>query len=451
MKVAQFAASVSEKMAYMHGEKSLEGAIVGMGQTFVGSNNISYFKKKGNLGTRSMLGKDASSGRYIFVAPDVFIPLIYKKEDQNILNIIVDEGQDIEPVTLLPIIPMHLINGVCGIGTGSSSYIPAHNPLDIVYWLESKIKGLPLPTLVPWYRGFNGEIEIKRRTKKLETESEDEEEEDEDEHFVDENTKVSMFTYGAFEEEKQGRSKTKIVVTELPIGRSIDSYDIFLKRMREEKLITKYDDYSTAEVPRFEIYGLKNPSIRKLKLSKTYGMSNMVLLDDKNRPVKYNNAEAILETFYSIRLAYYQKRKDYILSNIDAQIELLNAKIKFISSVLKGIKMMQENNKLTIEEINESGGIFTFGKNKKNIAVQMERCGFDVELLKKISLYSLTEEEVQASKDEITKLEEERKEKENTKIEKFWLNDLEDFIKVYCKQYKCKYEPPKKITLNIIN
>ena len=215
MKVAQFAASVSEKMAYMHGEKSLEGAIVGLAQDFVGARNMPEFQKKGEFGTRSMMGKDAASSRYIFTCPEVYFPYIYRKEDIPILDIIIDEGQEIEPVTLLPIIPTHLINGVCGIGTGSSTFIPGHNPLDIVYWLECKIKDLPLPELVPWYRGFTGEIEIKSKTKKKIDESdetEDEDEEEKDEHFVDRNTKVSMFSYGRFEVEKQGRIKTKVII-----------------------------------------------------------------------------------------------------------------------------------------------------------------------------------------------------------------------------------------------
>ena len=454
MKVAQFAASVSEKMAYMHGEKSLEGAIVGMGQNFVGANNIAYFRKKGNFGTRSMLGKDASSGRYIFAAPELFVPLIYKKEDEQILNIIVDEGQDIEPVTLLPILPMHLINGVCGIGTGSSSYIPPHNPLDVCFWLECKIKGISLPTLKPWFRGFNGKIEMKLRMKKANSESEEsveediynnpeEEEPDKDENFVDENTKISMATYGVYEE--QGNTRKKITITELPIGRSIDKYEIMLKKMRENKIITKYDDYSTAEVPKFEIYGMKNPSLKKLKLVKTYGMSNMVLLDNNNRPVKYRNAEDIMETFYSIRLAYYDKRKQHILNSIQETIGLLNMKIKFILAVLKGIQMIQENPKISLEDLNAAGAILTIGKNKKSIATQMSNCGFDEELLKKISLYNLTEEEINKAKDEITNLEVEYKIKLETGAEQFWLDDISEFIKVYCKHYKCSYESPKKL------
>ena len=52
IKVAQFSGSVSEISCYHHGESSLNGAIVGMAQNFVGSNNINLLEPKGQFGTR---------------------------------------------------------------------------------------------------------------------------------------------------------------------------------------------------------------------------------------------------------------------------------------------------------------------------------------------------------------------------------------------------------------
>jgi len=313
IKVAQFASSVADKMNYGHGEQSLSGAIVGMAQNFVGSNNMPYLMRDGEFGTRSKLGHDSAAPRYIFTRQEWWIPLVFKKEDNFILTMAVEEGEEVEPVSLLPILPMHLINGVLGIATGHSTFIPPHNPLDICYWLESKIKNIPSPQIIPWFRGFNGDVTIKQK-KRTNDDSEtdlEEDEEDKDEVEIDENTKFTLVTTGNFEIESK-----KIIVNELPIGRGIHKYKEYLDRLREEKIIKKYDNYSTTDKPIFEIYGMKNPSLRKLKLLKSYGMSNMVLIDDNDKPVKYNNAEEILETFYHIRLSYYQKRKEYIISNI---------------------------------------------------------------------------------------------------------------------------------------
>lgn len=445
-KVAQFAASISASLNYHHGEKSLEGAIVALAQNFVGSNNLPYLERNGQFGTRSMLGKDASAGRYIFTKPEFWIPLVFKSIDNHILDQIVEEGQKIEPVTLLPILPMHLINGVNGIGSGFSSTILSYNPIDICYWIESKIKGLMLPELIPWYRDFEGFIEVKERKKKVNNDSsetdkeDDEDEEDKDEVNIDKHTKYSMISKGVYE--IQG--KRKVIITELPVGRGINKYKTYLDKFREDKIISKYDDYSTPDKPHFEIYGMKNPSSKNLKLTKSYGMSNMVLLDNDNKPVKYESVNDILETFYTIRLGYYQKRKDYILKNIEEEIKILNGKIKFILAVIKGYEMIQENPKITIEEVNKFGGILAVKRSKKEVMMQMEKCGFDPELLKKISLYNLTEEEIESLRNEILKLETERKIKEETKIEQFWLDDLQEFLKAYCKHYKCEYTSPEK-------
>ena len=67
VKVAQLAGFVSDKAEYHHGEMSLQQAIVGMAQNFVGSNNINILKPNGQFGTRlSGNGKDSASARYIF-------------------------------------------------------------------------------------------------------------------------------------------------------------------------------------------------------------------------------------------------------------------------------------------------------------------------------------------------------------------------------------------------
>jgi DNA topoisomerase II len=53
IKVAQFSGYVSEHSCYHHGEASLNGAIVGMAQNFVGSNNINLLIPSGQFGTQA--------------------------------------------------------------------------------------------------------------------------------------------------------------------------------------------------------------------------------------------------------------------------------------------------------------------------------------------------------------------------------------------------------------
>jgi hypothetical protein len=115
---------------------------------------------------------------------------ILRKEDRPILVHREDEGESVEPVTYWPVIPMILVNGSKGIGTGYSTFIPSHNPLVVIAWVKARLRGAPLPALVPWFRGFTGETRVVERRARgstaddeegelLPTEDPDEEEEEE--------------------------------------------------------------------------------------------------------------------------------------------------------------------------------------------------------------------------------------------------------------------------------
>ncbi|KAG0145091.1 hypothetical protein CROQUDRAFT_46335 [Cronartium quercuum f. sp. fusiforme G11] len=67
----------------------------------------------------------------------------------------------IEPEWYIPILPMVLVNGSSGIGTGWSSDIPNYNPMDPVENLRHKLNDEPLEPIHPWFRGFKGEFNIK--------------------------------------------------------------------------------------------------------------------------------------------------------------------------------------------------------------------------------------------------------------------------------------------------
>ena len=214
--------------------------------------------------------------------------------------------------------------------------------------------------------------------------------------------------------------------------------------MVDKKLITKFYNNSDDEKVDFEIYGMKNPSLKKLGLVRGFGLSNMVLLDNNEKPIKFEDANELIETFYHLRLAYYVKRKENMIKEIGDRVEILNEKIKFILAVIAGNEILKTKPKITIEEAIKENVILVMGKNKKEIKEQMDQLGFDPDLLKSVTLYHCTEEEVQKSKDEISGLEQDKEIKENTEPEDFWLEDIELFTKAYCKHYKCKYVSPKK-------
>ena len=132
VKVAQLAGSVGEKSAYHHGEASLMGTIIGLAQNYVGSNNINLLEPIGQFGTRLAGGKDHASPRYIFTKMSPLTRLIFNVNDDPLLKYLSEDNQRIEPEWYMPILPMVLVNGAEGIGTGWSTKIYNYNPREIV-------------------------------------------------------------------------------------------------------------------------------------------------------------------------------------------------------------------------------------------------------------------------------------------------------------------------------
>jgi DNA topoisomerase-2 len=158
VKVAQLTGYIAEHSAYHHGEVSLQMTIVNMAQSFVGSNNVNLLTPSGQFGTRSMGGKDSASPRYIFTKLEPITRLIFHPDDDSLLTYLTDDGMTIEPEYYVPVIPMVLVNGADGIGTGWSTNIPNYNPREIITNIRRMIGGEEPHPMVPYYHGFTGEV-----------------------------------------------------------------------------------------------------------------------------------------------------------------------------------------------------------------------------------------------------------------------------------------------------
>lgn len=117
-KVATLVGYVSQHSAYHHGEQSLMMTIVNLAQDYVGSNNINLLMPNGQYGTRDQGGKDHASPRYIFTELAPITRTVFNQHDDALLNFLQDDNMPIEPEYYVPILPMILINGAEGIGTG---------------------------------------------------------------------------------------------------------------------------------------------------------------------------------------------------------------------------------------------------------------------------------------------------------------------------------------------
>ena len=351
IKVAQLSGYVSAETGYHHGEASLQGAIIGMAQNFVGTNNINLLFPDGNFGSRLQAGKDAASARYIFTKLSNITQKLFNEYDSPLLNYLDDDGTSIEPEWFLPIIPMVLVNGCEGIGTGYSTFIPSYNPKDIVANLIKMIDDdsfTPL-SMKPYFKGFNG--------------------------IVEEISAGNYVTKGKWEK----LSDTQIKITEVPVGTGITTYKEFLETFIENSLKKNDKDKSKTKKKKFELKDVQNKTRdenddicfivefkneddlsvliksgtleKELKLVKPFNTNNMYLFNENLILTKYNNPQDILLDFYDIRIDYYQRRKDYITKKLKREYVLLDAKARFIKEYIEGNLQINKKSKEFIENL----------------------------------------------------------------------------------------------------
>ena len=357
IKVAQFSGYVSEHSAYHHGEASLNAAIVGMAQNFVGSNNINLLEPNGQFGTRGAGGRDSASERYIFTQLNKLTRLIFRQEDDAVLSYIDDDGQMVEPVYYAPAIPMILVNGSKGIGTGFSTDVMPHNPLQIISYIRAMLKDCgsgtaDRPVIEPYFKGFKGTV------KNISSEA-----------------SPKYLINGTYEI----IADRKVRITELPIGTWTDDYKEFLEKLMEVPaaaaaasasdkdkgkdkaaggagvpILKEYTDMSTDSV--VDITVTFHPSYphtpkdlqavvvdadagtnkleKLLGLFTTQSTTNMNLFDAREKLRKYANIYDIIEDYYVERLSLYAKRKASMLAQLANELRVLTNRARYIQEVL---------------------------------------------------------------------------------------------------------------------
>lgn len=356
IKVAQLAAYISEVSAYHHGETSLQEAIIKMAQTYVGSNNINLLKPNGQFGTRINGGKDAASPRYIFTVLSSLAKSIFREEDLPILRYLNDDGVVVEPEYYIPIVPMILINGGQGIGTGFSTNVPNHNPEDVMKWcdhiadaiekevgvVETKeqleaayrtIAKVKLPDISPWYLGFKGDIQPKTKEG------------------------AAYVSSGVYE----WVNDTTVEVTELPLGTWTDDYKDMLTQMVADNspYLKDFESHYTAKNVHFVLkmqpgarasLGTKFESVFKLASTDFLSLNNIHLYSSDGAVQRFKTTTEVVRSWACVRIQKYLERKMHQLRSMDQDFRLISAKVRFIQEIIDG-KIIVNNRKLAdVEE-----------------------------------------------------------------------------------------------------
>lgn len=407
IKVAQFTGYVSEHSGYHHGEASLNGAIVGMAQNFVGSNNINLFAPNGQFGTRLQGGKDSASERYIFTALNKICRSIFSEHDDAILKYLNDDGSPVEPLFYAPIIPMVLVNGSKGIGTGFSTEILCYNPIEIIAYLKNKLMEQPVgKEFIPYYEGFTGTIETTAPGKYL--------------------------VKGKYE--KAGTDKIRI--TELPVGTWTDDFKEYLETLTDSidkagkkvtPVVKDYDDMSKdttidfiitlqkGKLDELESVKLDNGcnGLEKLfKLFTTCGTTNMHLFDAEDKLKKYSTVSDIIDDYYETRLQLYLVRKNHLIDAINKELILLSNKSKYIQEVLAGTVDLRKKKKDEVLQMLQTKGYDIIGDDD------------EFKYLTRMPMDSVTEENVNKLNKDVAQKNVELNILQSTSEQEMWIQEL---------------------------
>jgi DNA topoisomerase-2 len=487
IKVAQLAGYVSEHGAYHHGEASLNGAIVNLAQNYIGTNNINLLMPEGQFGSRLEGGKDSAAPRYIFTYLSKITSIMFNKDDTPLLKQNVDDGDLVEPVFYMPILPIILVNGTNGIGTGWATNIPQFNPTDIIANIRRLLKGEDMVPMNPWYRGFTGSI---RR--------------------IAPNKWVTKGRYKVID-------NSTLEISELPIGywtsdfkELLDSYEKGYKidapastkgtdkKKRgsastsssasskkpkwaefgddEGRLIKSYKNESSEANIKFTLKF--EPNIMNNLLSDTDKagltefekifhftssiscVNSMNLYDENNKLKNFKSPEAILQYYFDKRLEYYELRRQYLIKVLEDDLFLLSTRARFILDVISDeVKVRNVPKANVIKNLEKlkypkmvEGSLMDLAKITP---VQWEDATYgSYDFLISMPIYNLTKEKV----DDLLKEKEKRSEELailKAKTDKdIWEEDLKTFEAEYKKHMDEYYEymgiDPKEMKNNAV-
>ena len=378
IRVAQFAGYVSEHSGYHHGEASLNEAIIGMAQDFMGANNLPWLVPQGQFGTRIQGGKDSASPRYIHTFLQSVVKKLVPSEDFPVLTYRDDDGLPVEPEWYAPVLPMLLVNGSRGIGTGYSTSIPGYNPKELkdmlVVWLKGQADALDRP-LKPYFKGFKGTV------------SQD-------------GVVQGLYT----------KQKEEFVVTELPPGTWTQDYREWLEKQLAEGTVKDFVDTSTDTDIHIRIKGMDEAVLLK-SLTDKVKITNMHAFNSKGVITKYDSPNAILKEFANVRLALYETRRQHQLKALQDEMPYHVNVVKFIEDQVKDAPTLVLKKKTRAE-------CDTMFKQANYTSID----GYDY--LLKLPVSSFTAEQITKHESQLAALRAEHTRLETLRPSEMWLMEL---------------------------
>ena len=387
---------------YAHGDISLNGTIVNMCKYF--NDNLNPLESDSQVG--SLRDPDsAGAPRYLYVKHSKYMDMIYKT-DYDLLDHIFEEGQYVEPMTYLPIIPTVLCKNNIGVAVGYSMHNQAYNPIDVIDACKEVIEARAdkkdkIQTIIrPYIRG------IKKSNWKFE--------------------EGNWYNYGEW---KFNQAKDLMIVTDLPADISYEDFEKLLYKYKDEDYIKDWKNKSVDGGVNYEItFQKKQLAIEmkrdrsgkrlanKFKLIKQVPEDLLWLLDENHKLKYFQNKNEVVEYFVNYRMTIYTERKKKLVKILEQRYKENSDLVKFIELVCKG--------KLKIRN-----------RSKADIKIDMDEFKLPMALIS-TPMSKCTIEE----RDELLKQNEEiKKELEyirNTSEKQMYINDLNELKKELEKDFK---------------
>jgi DNA topoisomerase II len=321
---------------------------------------------------------------------------------------------------------MILVNGSDGIGTGWSSKIPNYNPRQIISNIRKLIAKEPMEEMQPFYSGFIGTI------------------------LPDEPGKYQV---KGIIERVDG---TTLHVTELPVRTWTQDFKAMLDKMlvpsgkETSAEIKDFQEFHTDTTVKFVIIAEeakidqweKTPKgglYAKFKLISSISTSNMHAFNTEHQITKYGSPEAILRSFFDLRMEYYEKRKDMLVQKLRRQQAILSNKARFVEEVCSRELVVSSRKKAELLEELKSRGYELFDDKKDGSMPSDDEEG-DVEEVEKslselakgyeyllgMKIWSLTYEKAEELRAQLAERTKELHQLESTEPSTIWSKDLDD-------------------------
>lgn len=292
---------------YKSGGENMSGTIVNMAQAFPGTNNIPYFDRDGQFG--SIMGRSSSGFRYISVAVSDVIRKIYRKEDEGILEYNYLGDEQLEPKFFLPVIPMFLVNGAHGIGSGYAVDTPCHCVRSVLDSLRALLRGETPTPIKPYWNGFKGET-----------------------GYTEEGRAYSRGIFTRV-------NATTLRIIEVPVGWFAKTYENkVLLPLYKSGIVTEYANDTTEDgwditvvFKRGELSKLDDAQVEKMFSLYSANMPVWTCWNEDGIIQRFSGWEEMLITFFNYRLSRYEDRRQYLIKDISERIHKLNNRATFIS------------------------------------------------------------------------------------------------------------------------